>query len=84
MYFYFIYKYQVIHTEVEQFLAYPIFFNEKKIKIGNETICNKFCIENVLNSLMIYILQKKMITYDVLKAIHNANIHFVQYSGMVI
>ena len=36
---------KIIPTEVEQFLACPIFYNEN-IKIGNKTIYNKSCIEN--------------------------------------
>ena len=36
---------KVIPTEVEQFLACPMFYNEN-IKIGNKPIYNKSCIEN--------------------------------------
>ena len=74
---------KVIPTEVEQFLAYPIFFN-KNIKIGNKTIYNKSCIENGIKFINDITKENGNIyTYDELKATYNVNINFLQYSGMV-
>ena len=70
-------------AEIQQFQTHPIFFNET-IKIGNETIYNKSCIENGIK--YIHGITKEdgnIYTYDELKTTYNVNINFLQYSGLI-
>ena len=57
---------EIIPTEVEQFLAYPIFYN-KNLKIGNKTTYNKSCIENGIKFINITKEDGNIYTYDELK-----------------
>ena len=70
-------------TEIQQFQTNPVFFNEN-IKIGNETIYNKSCIENGIKDVNDITKEDGNIyTYDELKTTYNVNINLLQYSGLI-